>query len=86
MRHPTRIRQLHRFFDAEQIDNQAVMIQVKVRPDGTPESVAILQDPGHGFGREARRCAMRKKFSPGLDPDGNAISGMTRPFKVRFER
>lgn len=72
--------------DAEQIDHAFVMIQVKVKPDGSPENVSVLQDPGHGFGREARKCAMRKKYSQGLDPDGNPIAGTTKPFRVRFER
>ncbi|MDF2698106.1 MAG: Ferric siderophore transport system, periplasmic binding protein TonB [Labilithrix sp.] len=72
--------------DAEQIDQAFVLIQVKVKPDGSPENVSVVQDPGHGFGREARKCAMRKKYSQGLDPDGNAIGGTTKPFRVRFER
>jgi periplasmic protein TonB len=72
--------------DAEQIDQAFVMIQVKVKPDGSPENVSILQDPGHGFGREARKCAMGKKYNGALDADGNAIGGMTKPFRVRFER
>jgi protein TonB len=72
--------------DAEQIDQAFVMIQVKVKPDGSPENVSVIQDPGHGFGREARKCAMRKKYSQGLDPEGNAIGGTTKPFRVRFER
>jgi protein TonB len=72
--------------DAEQIDQAFVMIQVKVKPDGSPENVSVIQDPGHGFGREARKCAMRKKYSHGLDPDGNPVGGTTKPFRVRFER
>lgn len=72
--------------DAEQVDQAYVMIQVKVKPDGSPENVTIVQDPGKGFGREARKCAMRKKYANGLDADGNAIGGMTKPFRVRFER
>ena len=72
--------------DAEQIDQAFVLIQVKVRPDGSPENVAVVQDPGHGFGREARKCAMRKKYSNGLDADGNPVGGTTKPFRVRFER
>lgn len=72
--------------DAEQIDQARVLIQVKVKPDGSPETVTVVQDPGHGFGREARKCAMRKKYSQGLDPDGNPIGGSTKPFYVRFER
>jgi protein TonB len=72
--------------DAEQIDQAFVMIQVKVKPDGSPENVTVVQDPGHGFGREARKCAMRKKYSPGLDPDGVVIPSTTKPFRVRFDR
>lgn len=72
--------------DAEQIDQAYVMIQVKLKADGSPESVTVLQDPGHGFGREARKCAMRKQFSGALDADGNPVAGTTKPFRVRFER
>ena len=72
--------------DAEQVDQAFVMISVKVKPDGSPENVSVIQDPGHGFGREARKCAMRKKYSNGLDADGNAVGGQTKPFRVRFER
>ena len=72
--------------DAEQIDQAFVLIQVRVKPDGSPETVAVVQDPGHGFGREARKCAMRKKYTTALDPDGNPVAGQTNPFRVRFER
>lgn len=72
--------------DAEQIDQAYVTIQVKVKPDGSPESVNIVQDPGKGFGREARKCAMRKKYNFALDVDGNPIGGMTGPIRVKFER
>ncbi len=72
--------------DAEQIDDAYVTIQVKLKPDGSPDSVTVVQDPGHGFGREARKCAMRKKFSGALDVDGNPIAGTTKPFRVHFQR
>jgi RNA polymerase primary sigma factor len=38
MRHPTRIRQLHGFFDAEQIDNAQNLLKVAAtaRPPGAP--------------------------------------------------
>lgn len=72
--------------DAEQIDRQAVLIQVVVKPDGSPDNVIVVQDPGHGFGREARKCAMRKKYAPGMDADGKPVGGTTKPFRVRFER
>ncbi len=67
--------------DAEQIDDAYVTIEVRVRVDGSAEAVSILQDPGHGFGREARKCALRERYSPALDFDGNAIPGASR---VRF--
>lgn len=72
--------------DAEQIDQAFVLIQVRVKPDGNPETVTVVQDPGHGFGREARKCAMRKKYTNALDVDGNPIPSQTNPFRVRFER
>ena len=72
--------------DAEQIDRAYATIQVRVKPDGSPESVSVVEDPGHGFGREAKKCAMRKKYATGLDPDGNAVGGTTkalpRPFRA----
>jgi protein TonB len=72
--------------DAEQIDEAHVTIQVHVKANGRAEKVVVLSDPGHGFGREARLCAMRKSFQIALDRDGNAIAGITKPFRVRFER
>lgn len=72
--------------DAEQIDQAFVMLQVTVKPDGKPAAVAVVADPGHGFGREARACAMRKTYNMALDHDGNPIQASTRPFRVRFER
>ena len=64
--------------DAEQIDEAQVTIQVHVKPDGRAEKVVVLSDPGHGFGREARMCAMRKSFQVALDREGHALPGVTR--------
>jgi protein TonB len=72
--------------DAEQIDEAQVTIQVHVKPNGRAEKVVVLSDPGHGFGREARLCAMRKSFQIALDREGTPIAGVTKPFRVRFER
>lgn len=72
--------------DAEQIDQASVTLQVTLAPSGDPASVAVLSDPGHGFGREAKKCAMRKKYTGALDREGNPIGGVTPPFRVRFER
>jgi len=72
--------------DAEQIDFQLVTIMVTVRPDGTPQSVKVVNDPGRGFGRAARQCALSKKFLPALDRSGAPILSTTPPFTVRFQR
>jgi RNA polymerase primary sigma factor len=37
MRHPTRIRQLHGFFDAEQLDNAQNLLKLAIKgPPGAP--------------------------------------------------
>jgi hypothetical protein len=61
-----------------------VRLIATVRPDGTAESVEILNDPGNGFADVAVQCAMRQPFSPALDERGERIRGRTRPFVVRF--
>jgi RNA polymerase primary sigma factor len=38
MRHPTRIRQLHGFFDAEQLDNAQNLLKLAVKP-GTAQNL-----------------------------------------------
>lgn len=72
--------------DTDQINDARVSLEVDVRSDGTPSVVRIMTDPGNGFGREARRCAMSKRFVTALDHDGNAIAAPTRPFTVHFQR
>ena len=72
--------------DAEQIDDAFVTVQVSVKPNGHADKVAVLNDPGHGFGREARLCAMRETYNAAFDREGNAISGETKAFRIHFER
>ena len=72
--------------DVEQIDQAFVIVQVATRADGTPDHVSILSDPGHGFARAARICAMQERYDPAFDHDGNAIAGLTKSIRVRFER
>ncbi len=72
--------------DAEQIDEAYVTVQVTVGPDGRAKTVAVTSDPGHGFGREARLCALRETYTPALDRDGAAIAGQTKAFRIHFER
>jgi protein TonB len=71
--------------DAEQVDEAAVGIEVKVSTDGRAETVSVTRDPGHGFGREARKCALREKYAPALNVDGVAIPGVYR-VNFRFSR
>jgi protein TonB len=71
--------------DTAQVDEAVVMIEVDVRADGGPAGVKVLRDPGNGFGREARRCAMSRRYSTALDDDGNPIAG-TFKVNVRFSR
>lgn len=72
--------------DIDQVDYAQVTLMVTVRPDGTAQSVRVLTDPGHGFGRAASRCAMSKKYAPALNAQGKAVLGTTPPIRVTFTR
>jgi protein TonB len=72
--------------DIDQIDQAFVVVQVATRTDGSPDHVSVLSDPGHGFGRAARICAMKEHYDPALDHDGHAIAGSTKSIRIRFER
>jgi len=67
--------------DSDQIDEAKVGVEVKVTPDGRAESVSVYTDPGHGFGREAKKCALRERYDAALNVDGQPIPGT---FRVRF--
>ncbi len=45
MRHPTRIRQLHGFFDAEQLDNAQNLLKLAIRPNGPAAAGARPGEP-----------------------------------------
>jgi len=72
--------------DQDQVDYAVVVIVVTVRPDGSAQSVKVMSDPGHGFGRAARMCALSKRYTPAADRDGNATVGTTPPIHVTFTR
>jgi periplasmic protein TonB len=72
--------------DAEGRDSAVVQIVVTVRTDGTPQKVAVLSDPGAGFGRAARQCALGRRYQSGLDRSGTPIIAATPPITVRFSR
>ncbi len=71
--------------DIDQIDEASAVIAVTVGVDGKVVSATIDQDPGHGFGREARSCAMREAYTAALDREGKPIVG-TKKFRVLFTR
>jgi protein TonB len=72
--------------DTAGIDEAYVIIQVDASASGTPTAARVVQDPGNGFGAQARRCAMRQHFQPALDREGNPMPGTTKPFRVHFSR
>ncbi|MDC3958008.1 hypothetical protein KEG38_29395 [Polyangium jinanense] len=72
--------------DAEQIDQAVVSIVITVRADGTPQSVNVMSDPGYGFGRAARLCALSRRYTPALDRAGTPRVAATPPIRVRFTR
>lgn len=72
--------------DAEQIDQAFPVIIVTVRPDGTAAAVKVVEDPGYGFGRQARICALAKRYTAALDKTGQPTTGVTPPIRVRFTR
>jgi len=63
-----------------------VMIVVTVRADGSPRSIQVTSDPGHGFGAAARTCALGQRYVPALDRQGKPITSVTPPITVRFSR
>jgi protein TonB len=71
--------------DADQVDEASAVIEVTVGADGKASRANVLSDPGHGFGREARACAIREAYVPALDREGRAVAS-TKRFRVKFER
>jgi outer membrane biosynthesis protein TonB len=71
--------------DSEGLDQALVTLQVKIAADGDVDQVEVVKDPGFGFGREARRCALRKRWQAGRNKAGEAIAA-SRLLNVRFQR
>jgi len=72
--------------DPEAGDYATVLIAVSLGADGSAKRVALLRDPGHGFGAAAIQCAMRQRYNIALDRQGNAVAATTPPITVRFSR
>lgn len=71
--------------DDEGIDQAKVVLRVTVETTGKPSSVLVLSDPGHGFGRVARACALKYTFQPGKDASGAAVKSIATLI-IRFDR
>jgi len=67
------------------IDSAVVGLRVEVAADGKVREAKAMADPGHGFAREARRCALSKRWAPGLNRAGQPIAAVAL-VNVRFER
>lgn len=71
--------------EAGGINLERVRIMVTVSAQGKPLDVRVLNDPGHGFAREAQRCARDKSYTPALDRNGTPVLS-TITILVTFER
>ncbi|MFT3922188.1 MAG: energy transducer TonB [Myxococcales bacterium] len=69
----------------EGIDDGHVTLRVEVGADGSVLEVQVQSDPGYGFGREAKRCALRKRWVAGLDRAGLPTRSAAL-VRVKFER
>ena len=72
--------------DAEQINEQTVVLRATVRADGRADRVDVLSDPGFGFGDAARICALRTRFEAARDAAGQPIPSQSPPIRVHFYR
>jgi periplasmic protein TonB len=72
--------------DARQVDQETVVLRVAVRADGHADRVDVVEDPGFGFGRAARQCALATRFEPARDLAGAPIAALSPPIRVHFFR
>jgi protein TonB len=71
--------------DAEGVNSAKVQVVVTVAPDGRARTATVVKDPGFGFGKAARTCAMRMAYSSALNAAGQPIE-QTFNINVRFTR
>jgi protein TonB len=72
--------------DAQQVNEQTVVLRAEVRADGRAEHVEVMADPGFGFGPAARLCALATRFEPARDEAGQPIAALSPPIRVHFFR
>jgi hypothetical protein len=76
------------FFPANASDDVAsAAVMVTIAKSGAVSNVRLLSESpsGQGFGAAARTCMTGKRFSPGLDRDGNPTATAVR-VNIRFMR
>ena len=61
-------------------------MRVKVDATGRVTDVAIVNDPGHGFGDAARACTLKDPFDPARDPKGRAVAAELVSARVTVPR
>ncbi len=68
-------------------DVATVSVTVVIKPNGDVASASVVfESPkGQGFGAAARSCLLGKRFDPGLDVNGKAVTTSTK-VTVRFSR
>lgn len=71
--------------DVADVNQATVALRVSVGANGSVSDVSVSSEPGYGFGRAAKRCAMSKRWDPGLDATGRAV-GAVAVVNVRFVR
>jgi hypothetical protein len=67
------------------MDHAVVTLRVEVSARGEVRAAHATSDPGFGFARVARRCAMSKRWSAGFDRDGRPANSVAL-VHVRFAR
>jgi periplasmic protein TonB len=71
--------------EAEGINAIKVQVVVTVTREGRARTATVLKDPGFGFGKAARACAMRNAYAAALDASGKAVE-QSFSVNVRFTR
>ncbi|HEU4536629.1 MAG TPA: hypothetical protein VFS00_21035 [Polyangiaceae bacterium] len=66
------------------VRHASVHLIVRVGPHGEPLGVRNLDDPGHGFGEAARKCAFQQQYRSARNRAGQPIQGDTPMFAVGF--
>jgi hypothetical protein len=60
-------------------------VAVEVDVDGNAVHARVTDDPGYGFGRTARDCALHGRYIPGRGADGQMARAWTKSFQVIFD-